>query len=256
MYYNGIYHLFYQYNPKGAIWGNIVWAYSVSIDMINWINLEPTINWINLEPAIYPSEVFDRYGTWSGSTTIFPGNKPIILYTGIVDDKLNNLFDPFLRKWINPDNNPLIIVDESINKTQTTVWLGQDGHWRMVVGSLRKNERGLAIMYRSRDFMKWTKAQHPLHSSAKTGNWECVDFFPVSLENTDGLDTSFNGDKIKHVLKVSLDITRFDYYTIGTYDTKKDRYIPDDTMIDRWHGLREIFRLQSFFYDMQLISIM
>ncbi|KAH0723084.1 hypothetical protein KY290_005770 [Solanum tuberosum] len=174
MYYNGIYHLFSQYNPKGAIWGNIVWAHSVSIDMINWINLEP---------AIYPSEVFDKYGTWSGSTTIFPGNKPVILYTGIVDDKQTqvqnyaipaNLFDPFLRKWIKPDNNPLIVAGESINKTKfrdpTTAWLGQDGHWRMVVGSLRKNERGLAIMYRSRDFMKWTKAQHPLHSSSKTEN--------------------------------------------------------------------------------------
>ncbi|XP_010312324.2 beta-fructofuranosidase, insoluble isoenzyme 1-like [Solanum lycopersicum] len=256
MYYNGIYHLFYQYNTKGEVWGNIVWAHSVSVDMVNWINLEH---------AIYPSEVFDKYGTWSGSTTILPGNKPVILYTGIVDDNQTqvqnyaipaNLSDPFLRKWIKPDNNPLVVADESINKTKfrdpTTAWLGQDGSWRMLVGSLRKNKRGLAILYRSKDFVKWTKAPHPFHSSVNTGNWECVDFFPVSLEKTDGLDTSAIGDKIKHVMKASLDDNRWDYYTIGTYDRKRDRYIPDDAMIEGSHGLRldyGNFYASKTFYD-------
>ncbi|KAM3340357.1 beta-fructofuranosidase, insoluble isoenzyme 1 [Capsicum galapagoense] len=255
MYYNGIYHLFYQYNPKGEVWGNIVWAHSVSVDLVNWINLEP---------AIYPSEAFDKYGTWSGSTTILPGNKPVILYTGIIDDEQSqvqnyaipaNLTDPFLRKWIKPDNNPLVVADQSINKTKfrdpTTAWLGQDGLWRMLVGSLR-GRRGLALLYRSRDFMKWTKAKHPIHSSADTGNWECVDFFPVSLEHTNGLDTSSHGEKVKHVLKVSLDDTRYDYYTIGTYDTKKDRYTPDETMVDGWKGLRldyGNFYASKTFYD-------
>ncbi|KAM3205094.1 Beta-fructofuranosidase, insoluble isoenzyme CWINV2 [Capsicum annuum] len=255
MYYNGIYHLFYQYNPKGEVWGNIVWAHSVSVDLVNWINLEP---------AIYPSEAFDKYGTWSGSTTILPGNKPVILYTGIIDDEQSqvqnyaipaNLTDPFLRKWIKPDNNPLVVADQSINKTKfrdpTTAWLGQDGLWRMLVGSLR-GRRGLALLYWSRDFMKWTKAKHPIHSSADTGNWECVDFFPVSLEHTDGLDTSSHGEKVKHVLKVSLDDTRYDYYTIGTYDTKKDRYTPDETMVDGWKGLRldyGNFYASKTFYD-------
>ncbi|CAN4118813.1 unnamed protein product [Withania somnifera] len=241
MYYNGVYHLFYQYNPKGAIWGNIVWAHSVSTDLINWIPLEP---------AIYPSKVFDKFGTWSGSTTILPGNKPIILYTGIIDANKTqvqnyaipaNMSDPYLRKWIKPNNNPLIVADISINKTQfrdpTTAWMGRDGHWRILVGSVR-HHRGKAIMYRSRDFMKWTKTKYPLHSATYTGNWECPDFFPVSLKHKDGLDTSYNGNNIKHVLKVSLDVTRFEYYTVGTYDTKKDRYIPDNTSIDGWKGLR------------------
>ncbi|MCD7471171.1 Invertase, partial [Datura stramonium] len=241
MYYNGVYHLFYQYNPYGSVWGNIVWAHSVSMDLINWIPLEP---------AIYPSKEFDKYGTWSGSATILPGNKPIILYTGIIDANKTqvqnyaipaDLSDPFLRKWIKPDNNPLIVADITINKAQfrdpTTAWLGRDGYWRTLMGSVWGN-KGLSILYKSRDFMKWTKVQHPLHSVDDTGNWECPDFFPVLLHGTNGLDASYNEKNIKHVLKVSLDVTRFEYYTIGTYDTEKDRYIPDNTSIDGWKGLR------------------
>ncbi|KAG5582716.1 hypothetical protein H5410_053343 [Solanum commersonii] len=70
--------------------------------------------------------------------------------TGIVDDKQTqpqnyvipaNLSDPFLCKWVKPDNNPLVVADESINKTKisdpTTAWLGQDRCWRELVDSLR-----------------------------------------------------------------------------------------------------------------------
>lgn len=255
LYYKGYYHLFYQYNPKGAVWGNIIWAHSVSQDLINWKSLEP---------AIFPSMPFDNYGCWSGSATILPGNKPIILYTGIIDEQNTqvqnyavpfNLSDPFLRVWVKPDDNPVILYDKSINRTSfrdpTTAWLGPDGHWRIAIGSRRKN-RGISYLYRSRDFLKWVKARHPLHSVAGTGNWECPDFFPVSTRTTaNGLDTSAAGADVKHVLKVSLDVTRFEYYTIGTYNTKKDKYIPDPGFIDGWNGLRfdygNFYASKSFF---------
>lgn len=243
MYYKGLYHLFYQYNPKGAVWGNIVWAHSISKDLINW---KP------LDHAIFPSKPFDKYGCWSGSATILPGDKPIILYTGIVEPAPKNTqvqnyavpanySDPYLREWVKPDNNPLVIPNNGENETAfrdpTTAWLGRDGHWKMLVGSRRKH-RGIAYLYRSKDFMKWTKAKHPLHSKSNTGMWECPDFFPVSLKGLQGLDTSMMGTNIKHVLKVSLDVTRYEYYTVGTYDAAKDRYIPDNTSVDGWAGLR------------------
>ncbi|CAL5389224.1 unnamed protein product [Camellia sinensis] len=240
MYYEGIYHFFYQYNPKGAVWGNIVWAHSVSTDMINW---KP------LDIAIYPSKPFDQYGAWSGSATILPGNKPIILYTGVIDKNYTqvqnyavpaNYSDPFLNEWIKPDNNPLILpvgVNKTAFRDPTTAWLGQDGHWRILVGGKRKH-RGMAHLYRSRDFMKWTKAQHPLHSSAMTGMWECPDFYRVSLDCENGLETSMMAGNIKHVLKVSLDETRYEYYTVGTYFPKNDSYVPDNTSVDGRAGLR------------------
>ncbi|CAA7400250.1 unnamed protein product [Spirodela intermedia] len=254
LFYKGVYHLFYQYNPKGAVWGNIVWAHSVSRDLVNWIPLPP---------AIYPSKPFDINGCWSGSATILPDGRPAILYTGIDprNRQVQNVAfpkdpaDPYLREWVKPDYNPVINPDAAINasafRDPTTAWRGGDGWWRVVVGS--KNDlQGLAVLYRSKDFVRWVKAAAPLHSAAGTGMWECPDFFPVARRGRNGLDTSAAGPALKHVMKVSLDLTRFEYYTLGSYSPEKDRYLPDAGMADDRTGLRYDygnFYASKTFYD-------
>ncbi|KAF8101594.1 hypothetical protein N665_0203s0006 [Sinapis alba] len=226
LYYKGFYHLFYQYNTKGAVWGNIVWAHSVSKDLVNWEALEH---------AIYPSKWFDIKGTWSGSITLVPGKGPVILYTGINQNETQiqnyaipeDPSDKYLRRWIKPDDNPVAMPDYTMNgsdfRDPTTAWLSKDGHWRTLVGSRRKH-RGIAYIYRSRDFRHWVKAKHPVHSKDSTGMWECPDFFPVStIDFENGLDLDYAGPNAKHVLKVSLDMTRYEYYTLGKYYPMKDR---------------------------------
>ena len=42
--------------------------------------------------------------------------------------------------------------------------------------------------------------------------WECPDFYPVLIKSPLGIDTSIDGPNTKHVLKVSLDDTKHDYY--------------------------------------------
>ncbi|KAL7180390.1 hypothetical protein ACSBR1_043566 [Camellia fascicularis] len=240
--YKGIYHLFYQYNPYGAVWGNIVWAHSTSTDLINWVPHNP---------AIYPSQPSDINGCWSGSATMLPGGKPVILYTGINPQNQQvqnlampkNLSDPYLLEWVKSPKNPLIAptptnkINASSFRDPTTGWLGSDGRWRVIVGSKRRH-RGLAILYRSKDFIYWTKAQHPLHSAKDTGMWECPDFYPVSSDSMNGVDTSMLGSSVKHVLKASLDDTKHEYYTIGTYNLEKDIYTPEKGSVDSNLGLR------------------
>jgi beta-fructofuranosidase len=243
MIYKGIYHLFYQYNPKGVVWGNIVWAHSTSTDLVNWT---PHV------PAIYPSQPSDINGCWSGSTTILPSGEPVILYTGINPQnqqvqnlaRPKNLSDPYLREWVKSAKNPLMAptianqINASSFRDPTTAWLGPDRTWRVIIGSKRKL-RGLAILYRSNDFVHWTKSKHPLHSANDTGMWECPDFYPVPINsNRLGVDTSVIGQHVKHVLKLSLDNTKHDYYTIGTYNLHKDKYVPDKGQVDSDSGLR------------------
>lgn len=255
MVYKGLYHLFYQYNPFGADWGNIVWAHSTSKDLVNWIPHKA---------AIFPSQKGDINGCWSGSTTMLPGDKPAILYTGI-DPKNQqvqnlavpkNLSDPYLLEWVKSPYNPLMAptpqnkINASSFRDPTTAWLGPDGRWRVIIGN-KFNRRGKALLYRSKDFVHWTKAQHPLHSVQGTGMWECPDFFPVS-SNPIGLDTSTIKEGIKHVLKVSLDDTKHDQYAVGTYNYAKDTFIPNDGAAEKYSVLRYDygkFYASKTFYD-------
>ncbi|KAJ4953162.1 hypothetical protein NE237_029994 [Protea cynaroides] len=241
MIYKGIYHFMYQYNPRGAVWGHIVWAHATSTDLVNWVHYEP---------AIKPSIESDIKGCWSGSTTILPDGKPAILYTGIDPKKRQvqnlafpkNLSDPYLREWIKVPQNPVMTPIDGINASSfrdpTTAWLAPDGQWRVIIGS-KIDRLGKAILYKSKDFFKWERVDHPLHSSENTGMWECPDFYPVSVNLQGvGLDTSVIGPNVKHVMKVSLDDKKDEYYTIGTYKLEKDIYVPDEGSIDDDSGLR------------------
>ncbi|XP_065849836.1 beta-fructofuranosidase, insoluble isoenzyme CWINV1-like isoform X1 [Euphorbia lathyris] len=229
MWYEGFYHLFYQYNPNGPLFGDkMVWAHSVSSDLINWIHLKH---------ALYPTESYDINSCWSGSVTILPGNKPVILYTGIDANHTQvqnlampkNLSDPLLIEWVKFSENPVMIPPNGVKRDDfrdpTTAWLGPDGKWNVIIGATMNN-RGIAFLYQSIDFVNWTKHEDPLYSSAKTGMWECPDFFPVPINSTDGVDTSYFNADVKHVMKASISFNAHDYYSIGSYIPQIGKYIP------------------------------
>ncbi|XP_059075908.1 beta-fructofuranosidase, insoluble isoenzyme CWINV2-like [Cryptomeria japonica] len=257
-FYKGYYHLFYQYNPFSAVWGLIRWGHAVSRDLINWEHLPGA--------ALYPDEWYDINGAWSGSATkMQEGGAPVILYTGNtnVSVQVTNMAvpkdpsDPLLREWKKVPENPIMMPEGIINSSSfrdpTTAWLGSDDIWRVLVGNKRdKQKRGMALLYKSKDFKKWVKAKHPLHSAKHFGMWECPDFYPVSLHGNDDLDASVEGPFLKHVLKNSLDDSKVDYYTVGKYFPKLERYVPDNGSVEGPNGLRYDygkFYASKTFYD-------
>ncbi|GJS25431.1 fructan 6-exohydrolase-like protein [Tanacetum coccineum] len=214
---------FYQHNPFGPLFGNIHWAHSVSHDLINWIPLKP---------ALAPTDPFDINGCYSDSTIILPGNKPVILYTG-VDNKFDqvqnlavpkDLCDPYLRQWVKYSSNLIINVPHGIKKDDfrdpTTDWLADDGKWRMIFGS-NKDNNGVAFLYQTEDFINWTRYDLPLHKVEDCG----------------------------HVLKVGLLETGKDYYMIGNYIPEKELYIPknDLTLSTLRYDYGKYYASKSFF---------
>lgn len=258
MYYNGVYHLFYQYNPYSAVWGNISWGHSISYDLVDWVHLDDALN---------PTDPFDINGCWSGSATFLPGKKPVILYTGSDTQNHqvqnlavpNNNSDPLLREWTKCPHNPLMSpvndIDPDFFRDPTTAWLGPDKFWRVIVGA-QIDGNGMAILYKSEDFIKWKRASSPLHSSTKTKMWECPDFYPVVENSSYGSEADYSSDQdhqrlnVKHVLKASFKDR--DYYILGKYAPETDKYVVETDFLDVGSDLRYDygkFYASKTFYD-------
>ncbi|CAM6098526.1 unnamed protein product [Calypogeia fissa] len=253
MYHNGYYHLFYQYDPFAALWGNITWGHAVSKDLIHWKYVDDAA--IRGGPGWY-----DLLGAWSGSATKLLDGTPAMMYTGwsnvssVFQIQTQNLVmpvnasDPLLKYWKKSDANPVIVAEPSMNasffRDPTEAWRGKDGDWRILVGGQLPGSTfapGTAYVYKSKDFVKWEYV-HVLHSVFGTGMWECPDFYPVALSGKTGLEASaMSGGEnglLKHVMKVSSNNEKHDYYTLGTYDADNDTFTADDPSLDVAIGLR------------------
>lgn len=255
LYYNGWYHLFYQYNPYSAYWGLISWGHAVSVDLIHWLYLDL---------AMEPDHWYDINGVWTGSATMLEDGTPVVLYTGSTNEsaQVQNLAFPsnpsdfLLRNWTKYAGNPVLVPPTGILTTDfrdpTTAWIGTDGLWRLGIGS-KVDQKGIALVYSSSDFVNWTRHGNYLHEVDGTGMWECLDFYPVLKSGAaDGVDTSVYGEDVKHVMKSSMDNTKLDYYVIGTYDYENYTFTPDDTSLDLGLGLRYDygkFYASKTFYD-------
>ncbi|KAL4570901.1 hypothetical protein LXL04_026565 [Taraxacum kok-saghyz] len=194
VFYNGWYHLFYQYQPDAPVWGKIVWGHAVSKDLINWRHLPI---------AMETDEWYDEQGVWTGSATILPDGQLVVLYTGSTKEsvQVQNLAypadpsDPLLINWVKYPGNPVLVpppgIDNKDFRDPTTAWKTPEGKWRITIGSkINKTER------------------------------------------KNGLDTSVDGPEVKHVVKASMDDVRNDYYAIGTYDANKGKWTPDNPTLD------------------------
>lgn len=238
--YKGWYHLFYQYNPDSAIWGNITWGHAISRDLVQWYYLEL---------AMVPDQWYDINGVWTGSATFLQDGRLAMLYTGSTNEsvQVQNLAfpadpeDPLLQNWTKSEANPVLVPPQGIGLTDfrdpTTGWLSEDGVWRIIIGS-KLNKTGIAMIFKTQDFVQYEE-EGILHQVSGTGMWECVDFYPVNASGTAaGLDTSVTGPGVKHVLKASFDDDKHDYYAVGTYNVANQTFVPDDPEMDVGTGLR------------------
>ncbi|KAE9599813.1 putative glycosidase [Lupinus albus] len=230
MYYKGVYHFFYQHNPFGPTFGKImVWAHSVSYDLINWIHLKH---------ALEPSEPYDINGCYSGSVTILSEEKPAILYTGNDNNKNQvqnlampkNLSDPYLREWVKHSQNPVMVAPSGIEmdnfRDPTTAWKGNDGKWRVIIGA-KNGDDGKVILCHSEDFVHWILDPIPFYAIDNYGMCECPDFFPVSICGTNGVDTSVQNSSIRHVLKLSYQNEQQEHYFLGKYQPDQENFMTD-----------------------------
>ncbi len=152
-YYDGKYHLFFQKNPNGPYLYFMHWGHLSSPDLVNWT--EEKI-------VLAPSESYDNFGVWSGTTIKDDNGVPVIFYTGVDGFKATiasaSTTDNDLINWEKWLNNPQLQQPPAIpNLDFRDPYIWQEGNmWYMIVGSgLASSGGGILFTYRSPDLDAW-----------------------------------------------------------------------------------------------------
>lgn len=69
-FYQGKFHLFYQYHPYSTQWGPMHWGHAVSEDMLRWEYLPA---------ALAPDQDYDANGCFSGSAVELEDGRQLCL---------------------------------------------------------------------------------------------------------------------------------------------------------------------------------
>lgn len=207
VYYKGLYHLFFQYNPKANTWGNMSWGHATSRDLVHWkqqpLAIPQTFNDAGepIEDIFSGSAVVDSTNT-SGFGT--KKNPPMVaIYTSAYTSHHPTLAGRQAQSlaystdegqtWTKYSGNPVLDIGSSEFRDPKVFWYAPTKQWRMVV--VRAAEHKVAI-YGSPNLKDWTPLSEFGPAGATGGVWECPDLFPLAVDG--------NPHNVKWVMVVNL----------------------------------------------------
>lgn len=180
IYFRGKYHFFFQHNPYNGFWDSMHWGHAVSDDMLHWEYLPL---------ALAPSETYDNHlrgGCFSGSAIEHDG-KLFLMFTGATNEGKGNEQTQCIAysedgiHFEKYAGNPVLTAPEGVPTDcfrDPKVWKHEDTYY-MVCGASRDN-KGQALLYRSKDMIHWTYFNVLAESRGEWGYmWECPDFYPM-----------------------------------------------------------------------------
>ncbi|MCF7763711.1 MAG: glycoside hydrolase family 32 protein [Verrucomicrobia bacterium] len=183
LFFEGEYHLFYQYNPMGDRWGHMSWGHAVSRDLTRWQSLPLALAEENGVMIFSGSAVVD----WKNTSGFRTGKTPplVAIYTGHYTEKpLQNQHIAFSndrgRTWTKFSGNPVLDIGEKDFRDPKVFWHEPTRRWIMTVSwPVPRKVR----FYASPNLKDWTHLSDFGPSGSTEGIWECPDLFPLRTEN-------------------------------------------------------------------------
>ena len=229
IYFREKYHFFFQHNPYNGFWDSMHWGHAVSDDMLHWEYLPL---------ALAPSEIYDNHlrgGCFSGSAIEHDG-KLFLMFTGTTNEGKG--FEQTQCIAYSEDGihfeiyegNPVLTAPEGVPTDMfrdPKVWKHGDTYY-MVCGASRDN-KGHALLYRSKDMFHWTFFNVLAESRGEWGYmWECPDFYPVGDKYVLMFSPMGSGEHTSVYLVGDFDYEtgKFNYYINSEIDWGFDHYAP------------------------------
>jgi fructan beta-fructosidase len=182
VYYDGEYHLFYQYNPFGAKWGHMSWGHAVSRDLVRWQHLPVAVPEADSVMAFSGSAVVD----WQNTSGFGQGGRPplVAIYTGHRTDRPSQ--SQYLaystdrgRTWTRYAGNPVLDIGSAEFRDPKVMWHEASRRWIMTVVLATEHK---VRFYGSPDLKRWTPLSDFGPFAATGGVWECPDLFELPVD--------------------------------------------------------------------------
>lgn len=181
-YKDGVYHLYFQYNPYGAVWGNMHWGHSTSTDLMHW-KFEGC--------AIVP----DAWGAiFSGSCVVdhentagFGKEAVVAFYTSAKSTPWGDIQMQSMaysldngKTFTKYEGNPILTSSEKDFRDPKVFWYAPGKHWVMILAVGQHME-----IYSSVNLKEWKKeSEFGVMQGAHGGVWECPDLVEIPVEGT------------------------------------------------------------------------
>ena len=191
VFYEGIYHLFYQYYPDSTIWGPMHWGHATSPNLVDWSH-KPI--------ALYPDElgyIFsgsavldDRNTSGLGAANkpplvaIFTHHDPLKAKAKQIDVETQSIAysNDSGETWTKYDQNP-VLENPAIRdfRDPKVRWHEHTNQWIMTLAA-----QDHIRFYSSSDLKQWSyESEFGNDLGAHGGVWECPDLFPLKLDDED-----------------------------------------------------------------------
>lgn len=245
VYYNGMYHLFFQQNMVGTYWRNISWGHLVSEDMVSWRPVKEAIT--PTEGSVVPD------GVWSGGAALDVNGVPVLFFTagndsfardGLISNQNvgaaypADLSDPELTDWVVCDELAIAQAPGQGRPGEfrdSHIWKEGDTWYMLICGGSETGPGGSALLYETRTLevkgdgtidMDWVYRgpiyDWPDQSMTYGTSWE----LPILLPLTNEAGTITKYFFCISPAPASLADNKA-YYFVGDFDKETGKFTPD-----------------------------
>ena len=165
-YKDGIWHLYYQWNPYGSQWENMTWGHSTSRDLIHW----------EAQPAALE---MDWLGSIFSGSCVTNGNDVVAFYTSAGHHQTQSMavskdggrtFEKF-------GGNPVLTTSDIPDfRDPKAFWNEKAKVWNLILAAGQEMR-----IYSSKNLKEWKyESSFGKEYGNHSGVWECPDLFPIT----------------------------------------------------------------------------
>ena len=163
-YKDGVWHLYYQYNPYGSQWENMTWGHSTSRDLIHW----------DAQPLAIES---DWLGAIFSGSCVTNGNDVVAFYTSAGQHQTQSMAvsKDGGRTFEKYSGNPVLTSDVPDFRDPKAFWNEEAKIWNLILAAGQEMR-----IYSSKDLKVWKfESAFGQEYGNHGGVWECPDLFKI-----------------------------------------------------------------------------